>query len=70
MRADGFRHGARVAQALDIDCSYHEQVDGVGAKTLNGVLGGLDMIGHSLPAVAHRLAASKWGRVMSEFEMS
>lgn len=57
LSADGFGHGAWVAQALDVDCSHHEQVDGVGAKTLNGVLSSLDMIGHSLPAVAHRLAA-------------
>lgn len=53
LSANGFRHGARVAQALDVDCSHHEQVNCVGAKTLNGVLRGLDMIGHSLPAVAH-----------------
>lgn len=55
--SDRFRHGTRVAHALAVDRSDHEQVDGVGPETLDGELGGPHVIGHRLPAVAHRLAA-------------
>ena len=51
------RHGAGVAQALGVDRSDHEEVDGVGPETLHRELGGLHVVRHRLPAVAHRLAA-------------
>lgn len=51
--SDRLRHGARVTEALAVDCSYHEQVDGVGAETFDSELGGFDMVCYCLPAVAH-----------------
>ena len=53
---DWFRHGAGVTQALRVDSSHHEQVDGVGPETFNGELGGLNVVRYCLPAVTHRLA--------------
>lgn len=51
--SDGIGHGTWIAQALAVDRSHHEQVDGVGTETLHGKLGGFDMICYRLPAVAH-----------------
>lgn len=55
--SDRIRHGARITQALAVDCSDHEQVDGVGTETFDGKLCSFDMICYRLPAVAHRLTA-------------
>lgn len=55
--SDRIRHGAWITQALAVDCSDHEQVDGIGTETFDGKLGGFYMIGYRLPAVAHGLTA-------------
>lgn len=51
-----FRHGTRVTQALCVDGTHHEQVDGIGSEAFNGELGGFNVIRNRLPAVTHRLA--------------
>lgn len=65
--SDGIGHGARITQALAVDCSNHEQVDCVGTKTFDGELCGFDVICYCLPAVAHRLTVMKENDVYCVF---
>lgn len=57
--SDRVWHGAGVAEALGVDGSDHEEVDGVGAQAPHGEQGALHVVGHCLPAVAHRLTAMR-----------
>lgn len=50
---DRFRHGAGVTEALAVDGSDHEEIDGVGTQTFDCELGCLDVICNCLPAVTH-----------------
>lgn len=56
LRSDRLRDGARVAQAVDVDSSDNEQVDGVGEKAGDCVCFHFDHVGYSLPCAACRLA--------------
>lgn len=57
MCSDRIWHGAGVTEALAVDRSDHEQVDGVGTETFDSKLCGFDVICDRLPAVTHRLTA-------------
>lgn len=56
LRSDGLRDGARVTQAIGIDSTDNEQVDGVGEKAGDCVRFHLDHVSYSLPCAACWLA--------------
>jgi hypothetical protein len=49
-------HRARITETLRVDRSDHEQVDCIGPQSSHSVQGGLYMVCHCLPAIAHWLA--------------
>lgn len=59
--ADGLRHGAGVPEPLSVHRPDDEQVDSIGSQVFDCELGGLHVICHSLPAVAHRLTVEGAG---------
>ena len=52
LRADGFGDGAGVAQAVGVDSTHDEQVDGVGEQARDGVRLHLHVVRHGLPGAA------------------
>lgn len=57
--ADRLGHGTRVSHPLCVHCSDDEDVDGVWSELSDSVLRVLHVIGYSLPAVTHQLAANR-----------
>lgn len=49
MCSDGLRDGARVTQAVGVDSTDDEQVDGVGKKAGDGVRLHFNHVSYSLP---------------------
>lgn len=70
MGSHWFRHGTGVTQALCVDGTHHEQVDGVGSQAFDGELGGFNVIRYRLPAVTHRLAERSRTKSISLMSMT
>ena len=56
LRAYRIRHRTWVTETLRVDCSDHEQVDCIRPQSSHSIESCLNMVGHRLPAIAHRLA--------------